>query len=54
MVSTSCIQTLLTRAKAPESRIALPDGFSVGYLQLGRRLVKDPQIGAYYNVTYSN
>ena len=38
MASASCVQTLLTCAKAQERRAMLPDGFSVGYIRLGTRL----------------
>ena len=38
MVNASRIQTLLTCAKAQESSLILPDGFSVGYIRLGTRL----------------
>ena len=31
-------QTLLTCAKVQETRLILPDGFSIGYIRLGMRL----------------
>ena len=39
MASASCVQTLLTCAKAQERRAMLPDRFSVGYFRLGTRLI---------------
>ena len=38
MVSAARVQTLLTCAKAQEKGAMLPDGFSVGYIQLGTGL----------------
>ena len=40
MVSASRIQTLLTCAKAQEMCLILPDGFSVGYIQLARDYIQ--------------
>ena len=40
MVSASHIQTVLTYAKAQESSFILLEGFSVGYIRRGTRLVK--------------
>ena len=42
MVSASRIQTLLACAKAQESSLILPDGFSVGHIRLVTRLAVCP------------